>query len=332
MVALDRLQLALRPALLRPALVIVVHLPRLTGAALSVQHGATISTKAFTAQQIVHLRPPCCIVPARFEVSGGLVEGRLVDDRLGGDLHALDLKAAQVLLVPKHPIDHGLGDRAATPAGDPALPEELDQLLRLGSGDVHPEGLTDDGSLFLVDYDVPVLVYRVPDRKRLAAILALLRGLPHAPEDLLPQVRAVILGQAFQHALQDDPLRALRNGFLGVHEADACLLQLHLRDGNVLAIPAEAVDLPDDHALEAMLLRVVQHPLELVPADDALPGDVPVGIDLHDLDPVPLSIRPAVGHLALDRLVCLVRPVRVSGINRADHFRPSRCRIARIAA
>lgn len=96
----DGLQLALRPALLRPALVIVIHPPRFTGARLSVQHRATISTEAFTAQQIVHFCPPCRVITRRPEVFGRFLEGRPVDDGLHEDLDALDLEAAQVFLVP----------------------------------------------------------------------------------------------------------------------------------------------------------------------------------------------------------------------------------------
>nr|WP_242942165.1 hypothetical protein [Provencibacterium massiliense] len=151
------------------------------------------------------------------------------------------------------------------------LSEELDQLLRLGPGVVHPEGFPDNGSLLLVDDDVLLVVHRVADRQRRPTILSLFRGLPHASDDLLPEVCGVILGQAFQNALQDDPLRTLRDRLLSIQQTDARLFQLHFTEGDVLPVTPEAVDLPDDHALEAVLLRVVQHPLELIPADDALP-------------------------------------------------------------
>ena len=50
-----------------------------------------------------------------------------------------------------------------------------------------------------------------------------------------------------------------------------------------------------------------QHPLELVTADDALAGDVPVCIYFYDVNAVLLSILLAVGNLALDGLLRLVR-------------------------
>lgn len=136
---------------------------------------------------------------------------------------------------------------------------------------MHPEGLPDDGGLLLVDDNVPGLVGRVADRQRGPTVQTLLRGLPHASHDLLAEVGGVVLGQALQDALQNDPLRAIRHGLPGIHEVDACPLQLHFTEGYVLAIPPEAVNLPDDDALEAPLLRVVQHPEELIPTDDALP-------------------------------------------------------------
>ena len=78
----ERLQLALLPALFVPALVISVHFPQLSGAGLCADHRAAIPAEHFTAQQIVHLRPPCRIVAARLKVLGSFQEGRLVDDRL----------------------------------------------------------------------------------------------------------------------------------------------------------------------------------------------------------------------------------------------------------
>lgn len=69
----------------------------------------------------------------------------------------------------------------------------------------------------------------------------------------------------------------------------------------------EAVDLPHQDAVEAALLRVSQHPLELVAADDALARDVPVCIYFYDVNAVLLSILLAVGNLALNGLLRLVR-------------------------
>ena len=172
---------------------------------------------------------------------------------------------------------------------------------------MHFERLTDSSSLPLVNDDVALGVHLVTDGQRLAAILTLLRGLLHASDDLLPQVGGVILGQALQHALQDDPLRALRNALPSVHQLDTCPLQGHFSHSNVLAIPTEAVDLPHQDAVEAALLRVSQHPLELVAADDALARDVPVCIYFYDVNAVLLSILLAVGNLALDGLLRLVR-------------------------
>ena len=60
-------------------------------------------------------------------------------------------------------------------------------------------------------------------------------------------------------------------------------------------------------AVEAPLLRVSQHPLELVTADDALARDVPVCIYFYDVNAVLLSILLAVGNLALNGLLRLVR-------------------------
>nr|WP_242955651.1 hypothetical protein [Lachnoclostridium sp. An196] len=270
MVLRERLQLAGLPTLFVSALVIPVHLPQLPGAGLCIDHRAAVPAEHFTAQQIVHLRPPCRIVAARFEMLGRLLEGGLVNDRLHVQLHVLDVELAQVLLIPQHTIDDRIGDRLPAPAHDPAVGEQLDDVPDLAAGDVELERLPDNCRLALIHDDVALGVYFVTYRQRLAAILALLRRFSHASDDLLTQVGGVILGQAFQHALQDDPLRALRNALPGVHQLDAGPLQGHFSHGNVLAISAEAVDLPHQDAVEAPLLRVAQHPLELVAADDAL--------------------------------------------------------------
>ena len=118
------------------------------------------------------------------------------------------------------------------------------------------ERLPDNCRLALIHDDVTLGVYFIPYRQRLAAILTLLRGLLHASDDLLAEIGGVILGQALQYALQDDPLRALRDALPGVHQLDTRPLQGHFSHSNVLAIPTEAVDLPHQDAVEAALLRV----------------------------------------------------------------------------
>ena len=198
-------------------------------------------------------------------------------------------------------------DRSAALANDPAALKVLHQLLHRSSGNVHLERLADQGGLFLVDDHMAVGVYFIANRERLAAILPLFCGLPHTSDDLLTQVGGVILGQAFQDAFQDDPLRAVRNALPGIHQLDTCPLQGHFSHSNVLAIPAETVDLPHQDAVEAPLLRVSQHPLELVTADDTFARDVSVCIYLYDVNAVLLSILLAVGNLALDGLLRLVR-------------------------
>nr|WP_308132590.1 hypothetical protein [uncultured Gemmiger sp.] len=238
---------------------------------------------------------------------GSFQEGRLVDDRLHVQLHVLDVELAQVLLIPQHTIDDRIGDRLPAPAHDPTVSEQLDDVPDLAASDVELERLPDNCRLALIHDDVTLGVYFIPYRQRLAAILTLLRGLLHASDDFLAEIGGVILGQALQYALQDDSLRALRNALPGVHQLDTCPLQGHFPHSNVLAIPTEAVDLPHQDAVEAALLRVSQHPLELVTADDALARDVPVCIYFYDVNAVLLSILLAVGNLALDGLLRLVR-------------------------
>ncbi|MDD5852587.1 MAG: hypothetical protein PUD03_00565 [Lachnospiraceae bacterium] len=190
---------------------------------------------------------------------GSFLEGRPVNDRLRRNDNTLDLKAAKVRLIAQHTIHRAGADHLrASLANNAVIREELLQFLRGSSSDVQLEGFTHDGSLLLVYDDVPVLVPGVADREA-EGPLALLCCLSDPSADLLLQVGAVVLGQTFQHALQDNALRSFRDSLLSVEQLHACLLQFMFIDRNISAISAEAVNLPHDDALKAVLLRVFDH-------------------------------------------------------------------------
>ena len=210
------------------------------------------------------------------------------------------------------------------PAGLPvtghAAPEEhLPDRCRRGSRDMHPEGLPDRVGLLRVHHDPPVRVRFGTDRQRPEGREALLRGLSDPARHLLPQVRAVVFRQAFQQGLQQDPFRAVRDGFLRVHKLHAGLPEPDLLDSYIFAGSAEAVHLPHDHRVEAPALRVVHHPAELIPAFQAGPGDMPVRVYFYNIDPVLRSVGPAVCDLAFYGLVRLAGPFAVAGIDHALH-------------
>ena len=222
------------------------------------------------------------------------------------------------MLVTQDPVDGSL------PAGaGAALPHHGLDVPDGGSGDVHPEHLPDDLSHLRIYDDMPVCVGGVPDRQRPERGPAFFRSLPDPADHLLPEVRAVVLRQTLQERLQQDPLRAVRDRLLRVVQLHAGLPELDLIHGDVLAAAAEAVDLPDDHRVKAAPVGVVHHPQELVPALRARPGDVPVRVDPDHLDPMRVSIGPAVRDLPLDGLVRLAGPFAVPRVYyAAGHFTP----------
>ena len=153
----------------------------------------------------------------------GLGEGFIVYDRRGLNLDVLERKSTGVAFVPQHPLDHMLRGQTALPRYDPAVQEELPELVESRAAYVRAEALPDSFRLWLGDLERPILAALVSDRQGAERDPALLRALSHAADHLLPQVRRAVLSEAFHQALQEDALRAFRDRLLSVEESDAGL-------------------------------------------------------------------------------------------------------------
>ena len=137
-----------------------------------------------------------------------------------------------------------------------------------------------------------------------AAGLQLQRGLSVPALHVLRQVRGVVFGIPFHDGLEDDALRAFRDGLFRVQQADAVFLEPGLIDGRVVPRACEAVALPADHEGKLAALAVSDHPLERGPLV-AGAREGPVFIRSYDGDAVPLGVLAAVADLSLDRLFAL---------------------------
>ena len=155
-------------------------------------------------------------------------------------------------------------------------------------------------------------------KTRIAPIAQTLFGVDvHAPPYLLGQLRRVVFGHAFQHALHQNAAGVVADIFPGGDYPDTVLFQFGLVDGAVIAVPGEAVKLVDKNALEDVFVAVGDHTLELGPAvrRAALrPVDVFAN---HDMSIV-LGELVAGLKLALDGLLRLA-VAGISGVNDDVH-------------
>ena len=227
------------------------------------------------------------IEPGVLDIPQHLIDGLRQKLRAGSGLYS---PAGEVL------ADHGSGLPAYIPL------EDLSKILRsVRIGSVVP--------VFDQIPEAGIRIDHLPGQDTL----------PHSSADLLGKFRRIIFRKAFHEALQDDSLRAFRDVLHGVMHVHAVPLQPCLADGKLLAVPPEPVDLPDDHAVKCLLLRVPHEPLEGGPAFEVLAADMFVDISINDRDALLIGVGPAVPELSFDALIGLVGPGREPGVDDSVH-------------
>ena len=162
-----------------------------------------------------------------------------------------------------------------------------------------------------LDDVVLVGVHGEAQRAGAAQGLALEGRFPHATAGFFGQLGAVVLGQGFHQALNDDALGTGDVALGGIEDLHTVVPELFLIDGAVVAVAGQAVGFPADHGVKGVR-RTVGHQLLEGRAVIGFAADMAVYILAQDGHAVGAGAGLAVPTLALDALLGLLGTAAVT--------------------
>ena len=263
----DGFQVAVRLAVALgvAALVVIVGVSHVAGAAFATHQGAALATEQLSGQQIAHIlfRGPTVGNPVLFETLLHPVEQVLVHDgRNAARCHNILVAVfADVAAVPENLEEAVLHERLPGAGAQPSLIQGgCDFLGRLAVG-IPGEDLLHDGSRLRVDMVQPVLLANgEAQRHHTAVVLALESVFSLTARHFQGKLGGIVFRHADQHTLHHNAFRPLRNGFHGRHQMNTVLFQLVLVVHGIKPIPGKAVKLPDQNHIEDFLSAVSNRP------------------------------------------------------------------------
>ena len=286
------------------ALVVIVGVSHVAGAALTAHQGAALAAEQLGGQQITHILF-CGATVGNLVLLETLlypVEQVLVHD--GGNAarchDVLIAVFAYVAAVPENleeaVLDKGL---AGTGAQTALVQGCCDFLGRLAVG-VPGEDLLHNGRRFRVDMVQSVLLANGEAQRNDTAVVLALEGIfALTARYFQGEFGGIVFRHANQHTLHHNAFRPLRDGFHGRHQMDTVLFQLVLVVHGIEPIPGKAVQLPDQNYIEDFLSAVSDHVLELRAVIRlGRVGTVDVGAD--HCDTVLLGVVLAVAQLSFN--------------------------------
>ena len=286
------------------ALVVIVGVSHVAGAAFAAHQGAALATEQLGRQQIAHIlfcRPTVgdlvlletLLHPVeQVFVNNGRNAARRHDVLVAvfADVAAVAEDLEEAVLYKRLP---GAGTQAALIQGCCNL------LSRFAVG-VPGEYFLHNGSRFRVDMVQPVLLANGEAQRNNTAVVFALEGIfALTARYFQGKFGGIIFRHANKHTLYHNTFRPLRNGFHGRYQMDAVLFQLVLVVHGIVAVPGKAVELPDQNYIEDFLRAVLYHVLELrAVIRFGRIGTVNVGADHGDA--VFLGVVLAVAQLSLN--------------------------------
>ena len=302
----DGFQVAVRLAVALgvAALVVIVGVSHVAGAAFATHQGAALATEQLSGQQIAHIlfcRPTVGDL-VLLKTLLYPVEQILVHD--GGNAarcHDVFIAVlAYVAAVAEDLEEAVLYERLPGAGTQAALIQGCCDLLgRLAVG-VPGKNLLHNGSRLRVDMVQSVLLANGEAQRNDTAVVLALEGIfALTARYFQGKFGGIVFRHADKHTLHHNAFRPLRNGFHGRHQMDAVLFQLVLVVHGIEPIPGKAVELPDQNYIEDFLCAVLNHPLE-VRAVIRLGGVGTVDVGADHGDTVLLGVVLAVAQLSFN--------------------------------
>ena len=302
----DGFQIAVRLAVAFgvAALVVIVGVSHVAGAAFAAHQGAALATEQLSGQQIAHILfcRPTMGDPVLLKTLLYPVEQILVHD--GGNAarcHDVFIAVlAYVAAVPEDLEEAVLHERLPGAGTQTALVQGCCDLLGRFAVGIPAEDFLHDGSRLQVDMVQPVLLANGEAQRHHPAVVLALEGIfALTARHFQGQFGGIVFRHANKHTLHHNAFRPLRNGFHGRHQMNTVLFQLVLVVHSIVAVPGKAVELPDQNHIEDFLRAVLYHVLELRAVIRlGRVGTVNVGADHGDA--VFLGVVLAVAQLSLN--------------------------------
>ena len=318
----DSFQVAVRLAVAFgvAALVVIVGVSHVAGAALAAHQGAALAAEQLGGKQIVDI----CLVVGRcltVNLAPALdrIETLRVDDgrysiRDDGILISV---FAQIPAVLEQRLEAVLGEPVAPAVADAPGVQRFDDAANALPCRVPLERFLHHRCGGWVDLIVMLAVDAIAQRHRTAVELGFEGVLLVAAADLLSQLRRIVLGHSFQQAFQHDAFRRVGDGFRHRHHMDPVVFEDALIMGRIVPVAGKAVQFPHQYRLKGVGGAVVDHLLELRAAV-GLGGQCPVNVGPHHSDAVLVGILLAFPQLAFDGFLPLV-VAAVTGIDHGIH-------------
>ena len=250
------------------ALVVIVGVSHVAGAAFAAHQGAALAAEQLSGQQIAHILfcRPTMGNPVLLETLLHPVEQILVNNSWNAARRHNVLVAvfADVAAVAEDLEEAVLYERLPGAGTQAALIQGCGNLLSRFAVGIPGEDLLHDGSRLRVDMVQPVLLANGEAQRHHTAVVLALEGIfALTARYFQSEFGGIVFRHANQHTLHHNAFRPLRNGFHGGHQMDAVLFQLVLVVHGIESVPGKAVQLPDQNHIEDFLSAVFDHPLKV---------------------------------------------------------------------
>ncbi len=219
--------------------------------------------------------------------------------------HIPEFQLPDVPPILEHMFNAVIGERTAHRVLDAILVQPVPNLLHRKSIPVLPERFQHERGGKRINVEFPLGIQRIAKGSTTTIAAAFQDVLGLSTDNLFSKVCRIILGITFQHRFQNDALRPLGDDLGGRHKLDTILLQLGLVPGTIITVSGKAVQFPDQHNVEQLLVTVLDHLLELR-AVVRLGRDSTVNVVLDDGDAVLFRIGCAFTNLAFNGFFALV--------------------------
>ena len=304
------------------ALVVIVGVSHVAGAAFAAHQGAALAAEQLGGQQIAHILFCRSTMgnPILLETLLHPVEQVLVNNSRNAARRHNVLVAvfADVAAVAEDLEEAVLYERLPGAGTQAALIQGCCNLLSRFAVGVPGEDLLHDGSRFRVDMVQPVLLANGEAQRHHTAVVLALEGVfALTARHFQGEFGGIVFRHADKHTLHHNAFRPLRDGFHGRHQMDTVLFQLVLVVHGIEPIPGKAVELPDQNHIEDFLRAVLYHPLEVrAVIRFGRAGTVDVGADHGDT--VLLGVVLAVAQLPFNGRFALAVG-RIAGVDYGGH-------------
>lgn len=285
--------------------IIVIDIPVLALSGFTDERGTAVTAEGLAGQEIGIITGS-----GRGGMRHGILAGLnseegFVVDQTGihvRELFAAVFIAADILGIAQGMLQGTVCEHKTEAGFQTAVIQIFDNIPHPDTGGILPEDVLHNGCLYGVQNDVSVSVEGITVWKYTPGVGSAAAGHTETAFDVLAEVAAVVFRHALQKAGNDDAGGVVLGGgrFVDGFHGDAVFGELIFIDCEVIAVPGEAVELPDDHGPELSAGGIGDHALEILPVLGLGAAAGAVDVLTDDLIAFPVGIGNTVFDLSLN--------------------------------